>query len=317
MSFEQVRGTSYNPSTAYGTFPETATRQEKTNDFISNALPAGLLAGLQGFRQPATATAAATTTSAAGAATALGTAASFANILTGIYGGLELAVNWGHSSPTAGASSGMALGASIGTLFCPGLGTAIGAGIGAIAGGLIGAISSGKHKDQKVRDRVRDMLVSARVLNEDFTLPLANGSRYDMGKDGGPRDELGGRRAFEVDFNNPLAQYAVAWMNPIIELLSQGNEKIKTDFVGYFANAAISGATSLQDVKRNVDSFMARFGISNEKLAQAVAYLAQSGRVNQETARAYMQAIYERANSQFPTNEALVHQSVPSPAPAF
>lgn len=315
MSFEQIQGASYTPQTAYAPFPHPATRQEKTNDFISNALPSGLLAALQGFRQPALSSSAASATTASSAATALGTAASFATILTGVFGGLEMAVNWGRSSPAAGASSGMALGASIGTLFAPGLGTAVGAGIGAIAGGLIGSITSGKHKDQKVRDSVRDMLVNARILNDDFTLPLANGSLFDMGKDGGPRDELGGRRAFEVDFNNPLAQYAVSWMNPIIELISGGNEKVKNDFVGYFANAAISGATNLRDVKRNVDAFMARFGLTNEKLARAVAYLAQSGRIPQETAQAYIQGVYDRANSRFPSNEALDSRSVLTPTP--
>jgi hypothetical protein len=271
------------------------TRSQKTGDFLSGAVPAALLGGLQGLTT-STAAKGALATSTSTTATALGTAASATSLAGGIYGALQLMANWGRSSPSAGASSGMALGATIGSCIAPGIGTALGAGIGALAGGLIGGITSGKHRDQKVRDAVRDVLVQSQILNDDYLLPLADGSTYDLGKDGGPRAEFGGRRPYELDFQNPLVQHAVAWMNPIIELLSQGNRKIHVDFVGYFANAAVSNANSLADVKRNVDSFMTRFGLSNETLAQAIVRLAQSGRIDQSTAQAYIKGIAERAH---------------------
>jgi hypothetical protein len=193
----------------------------------------------------------------------------------------------------------MAVGASIGTVICPGLGTAIGAGIGALAGGLIGCITAGKHKDQTVRDAVRENLVNAGILNSEYQLQLPDGSMYEMGKDGGPRDEFGGRRPYEVDFSNPLAQYAVGWMSPIISLATQGNQKIATDFTGYFANAVLSNAKDLNDVRRNVDFFMAKFGLSNEKLAQGVIQLAEGGGADEATARVWLGGIQQRSNPRF------------------
>ena len=303
MSFGQIRGDT--PSSRYPqiTF-QPSTRAEKTVDFMSNTVPSALLTGLQAFRQPSlpasrALTTSATTSTLGSTATALGSAASIANIAGGVLGAMQIATNWGKSSPTAGASSGLAVGAALGTAFAPGIGTAIGAGIGTLVGGVIGCITSGKHRDQKTRDVVRDILVTANILDSNFQLPLANGSLYDMGKDGGPREELGGLRPYEIDFNNPLVHYAVAWMNPIIELLSQGNQKAHADFVGYFANAAVSNAKTLDDVRRNVNSFMSRFGLTNENLAQSVAYFAQAGQLNRPTAEAYLQGISERANLDF------------------
>jgi hypothetical protein len=308
MSFGQIRGDT-SPSSHPQNTIQLMTRGEKTTDFMSNALPTAFLNGLQAFRQPTLsgslgATTSATSSTAARAVTALGSAASIANITVGALGAWQLATNWGKSSPAAAASSGLAAGAAIGTAFAPGIGTAIGAGIGTLAGGLIGCITSGKHRDQKVRDVVRDMLVQSNILNSHFQLPLADGSLYDMGKDGGPRMELGGLRPYEIDFNNPLVHYAVAWINPLIELLSQGDEKVHADFVGYFANAAISNAKTLEDVRRNVDSFMARFGLTNQNLAQSVASLAQAGQIDRQTAQAYIQGISERANPNFQGSSA-------------
>lgn len=272
------------------------TREQKASDFTSSALPTALFAGSQALNFSASAGA---TTSASTLSATAGTLGSTASIAGGVIGALQIAMNWGKSSPTAGASSGMAVGATIGTMICPGVGTAIGAGIGAIAGGLIGCITAGKHKDQKVRDAVREHLVNAGVLDSDYQIQLADGTRYDMGKDGGPRAEFGGRRAFEVDFSQPLAHYAVGWMDPIIALFAAGNPKVASDFTGYFANAALTNAKDLNDVRRNIEVFMTKFGLTNEKLAQGIIQLAQSGYIDEGTARGWIAGIQQRANPRF------------------
>ena len=274
------------------------TRREKAADFMSSALPTAILTGAQGLSAAGAGASVSSSTLSTTAGT-LGSAASFAGIAGGILGAMQIGMNWGKSSPTAGASSGLAVGATVGTMICPGLGTAIGAGIGAIAGGLFGCITAGKHKDQKVRDSVRSSLVDIGILNSDYQLQLADGSLYDMGKDGGPRAEFGGRRPYEVDFSNPLAHYAVGWMNPIIALLAPGNTKIATDFTGYFANAAMSNAKDLNDVRRNIDSFLGRFGLSNEKLAQGIIELAKGGYIDQGTAQGWIGGIQQRMNPSF------------------
>ena len=208
-------------------------------------------------------------------------------------------MNWGKSSPVAAASSGMALGASVGTLIFPGVGTAVGIGVGALVGGLIGCITTGKHQDQQVRDSVREMLVQAGVLNSDYHLQLPDGSLYDMGKDGGPREEFGGRRPYEVDLSNPLAQYAIGWMDPIIALLAPGNTKIRTDFVGYFANAILGNAKDLNDVRRNVDFLLGKFGLSNDTLANGIVHMARMGAIDQNTAQGWIGGIQQRMDPAF------------------
>jgi hypothetical protein len=211
----------------------------------------------------------------------------------------DIAINWGKSTPAQGAASGSAVGAAIGTAFAPGVGTAIGAAIGAIAGGLIGAIKTGKHKDQKVRDAVRDVLIERGVLSSDYQIGLADGTQFDIGIDGGPKKELGGLRPFEVDLNNPLAKYAISWMNPIFAVVSQGNEKIHTDFVGYLANAALSNAKDLDDVRANVNAIMKQFGLNDEAVAQATIQAAQAGLIDEPVAAAWLNGIEERRSKEF------------------
>jgi len=136
-----------------------------------------------------------------------------------------------------------------------------------------------------------------------------------MGKDGGPREEFGGRRPFEVDFSNPLAQYAVGWMNPLIALLAPGNTKVATDFTGYFANAALSNAKDLNDVRRNVDFLLAKFGLNNDKLAQGVVELAKGGYVDEATARVWIGGIQQRANPQFRGDFEMTLKNTPNSEP--
>ncbi|MEY4668133.1 MAG: hypothetical protein RL518_832 [Pseudomonadota bacterium] len=284
----------------YGASSQSMTRHDKASHLLGSALPTGILTGLQALNST---TSLGVRTAASAAAPALPAAAatlgSAANITGGILGALDLAMNWGRSNPTAAATSGMALGASIGTIICPGPGTAIGVGLGALFGGLLGCITTGKHKDQQVRDSVRDLLVQGGILNEQYQLQLPDGSLYDMGKDGGPREEFGGRRPYEIDLSNPLAQYAIGWMDPIIALLAPGNSKIRTDFVGYFTNAILTNAKDLNDVRRNVDFFLGKFGLSNETLANAVVQMAQAGAIDQQTAQGWIGGIRQRMDETF------------------
>jgi hypothetical protein len=285
----------------------TLTRADKALEIFGQVLPDAISTGLSGVgagRAALTGTAAASSKIVRGGCEALGmagktagTMASATSIIGGLYGAYDLAMNWGASTPARGASSGMAVGATLGTMIGgPGFGTAIGAAIGTIAGGLIGAITAGKHKDQRARDQVREALVQNGILDSNYHLQLADGNTYNMGLDGGPKAEFGGRRPFEVDFSNPMAKYAVSWMNPLIEVLAQGNKKLQTDFVGYFANAAMSNAKTLQDVAKNVNSFMQRFGVTPEALAQTVIQAAQNGQLDSNVAAAYVNGLQQLAN---------------------
>jgi hypothetical protein len=300
---------SYRPQPSTAQPPSTfapQSRGERGRELLSQVIPSALGIGIKGLEALQTTQsgkiAAAATVAKSGSmpGSAAGTAAGTATMVGGVMGAIDLIANWGASTPTRGASSGMAIGATLGTMIGgPGLGTAIGAALGTLAGGLIGAITSGKHKDQKVRDEMRSFLVQNGVLDSKYQLQLADGSMYNMGLDGGPRAEFGGRRPYEIDLSNPLAKYAISWVNPLIEFIAQGNPKLKTDFVGYFANAAMSNAKTLDDVRQNVNAFMKRFGVTDEALAQAVIQAGQSGKLDPGVAAAYVNGIQERANPSF------------------
>ncbi len=282
------------------------TRKEKTKSLLNDVLPSALSRGLDATKLTKSGSAKTSGSGKAqsagadldlsGIAEGAGKGSMWGNILGGITGAVDIAMNWGKSTPAKGAASGSAVGAAIGTLFAPGVGTAIGGAIGAIAGGLLGSIKTGKHKDQKARDQVREFLVSNGILASDYTIGLADGSRFNIGIDGGPKKELGGRRPFEVDLSNPMAKYAISWMNPVIALLSQGNDKIHTDFVGYFANAALSNAKSIDDVKANVNGFIEQFGLDDAKIAQGTIEAAKTGLIDEGTAMAWLNGIEERTN---------------------
>lgn len=281
------------------------TRSDKTQNFLAEVLPSALQIGASAWDSRSTGGnrigSAASPATAAVASNSLGslgasTLAKTSSIIGGLWGAANLIQGWGRSTPMAGATNGMAVGATIGSFVAPGIGTAIGAAAGMLVGGLIGCITSGKHKDQKVRDAVRENLLQAGIIDDKYSIGLADGSRYNIGIDGGPKAEFGGRRPFETDSSNPLTHYAVAWINPLVHLGIGGTEKIKTDFVGYLANAAMSNAKSLEDVRDNVQAIFGQFGVNDESLAQGIVSAAQQGLLDEQTAMAYLGGIDERRN---------------------
>lgn len=320
-------------SQGQGQLGYTQTRGEKTNEIATQIAPSALYLGLQGWQAAqaagaagtvasvgaasgaASGTAAAASTSAATTASIAGTAASSMTVVGGVIGAINIAMNWGKSTPAQGATSGAAVGAAIGTMVCPGAGTAIGAAIGMVVGGCIGAIRAGKHKDQMVRDQVRDVLVQNNVLDSNYGLTLADGSTYDMGRDGGKKSDLGGFRPYEVNFKNPLADYAVSWVNPLVDLMFPGNQKIKIDFSGYFANAALSNAKDLDGVRANIAAFMQRMGINDQQLAQAIIQRAQAGQIPGDVAQAFLNGINERLNASFQPAPQAAQQEVVTQQP--
>lgn len=299
---------SYSSNHAYELSLNQQSRSEKATSFVSEVLPQALNLGLRASRK----TERGSKSGALGQSKTSGTAAvglaglsttvgdvlpmvsSWAGIAGGVLGAADIAMNWGRSTPTKGAVSGSAIGATVGTCIAPGVGTAIGAAIGAVGGGLLGSIKTGKHKDQKVRDAVRAYLVAQGVLASDYSIGLANGTRFNIGVDGGPKKELGGRRPFEVNMQNPLATYAISWMNPAISVFSQGNEKVQSDFVGYFANAALSNAQTLEDLRANIEAIHKQLGLNDENLTKATTQAAAAGLITDDVAAAWLNGIAER-----------------------
>jgi len=186
-------------------------------------------------------------------------------------------------------TAGSVIGGAIGSAVFPGVGTAIGSFIGGFIGKLT-AMFGGKHRDQIARDDMRAGLQQIGLIDQSYQLKLADGSGYDIGKDGGfriPNTDGTERRAYETDMSNPITGDVIGWVNPLATMLAGGNEKIRTDLAGYLTNAATSNAKTLADAQANVLAFYSQLGISSENAGQMLQQIAQSGSVGQDVLPAF------------------------------
>jgi hypothetical protein len=85
----------------------------------------------------------------------------------------------------------------------------------------------------------------------------------------------------------------------VVAFLSQGHQKVQTDFVGYLANAAVSNAKSISDVKANVNTIMKQFGLSDAKLVKGITQAAEAGELPAEEAKAWLNGVRERTSAEF------------------
>lgn len=198
--------------------------------------------------------------------------------------------NFGKSDPVTGAVQGASVGGYLGSVI-PGVGTAIGALVGGVVGAVMGLFHTGKHKDQIARDRVRNVLQQGGMIDENYCLTLADGSKYDIGKDGGfelQSTDGSLRHAYDVDFKDPRAAKVVGFVNPLMAVLTAGNKKLQSDFTGYLVNAALSNTQDIQGAKDNVLTFYRQSGISAPQLQQTLQSMLQQGVISQSEFAAYM-----------------------------
>jgi hypothetical protein len=288
-------------------------------DFGGGSLLDGVLGGASGgATQVADAAAAgvegAAAAEGANAAAGEGAAASLSGLVLGFAGAAYsvygLISNWGRNNPLSGALQGATAGAYIGSCIVPGIGTLVGGAIGAIAGGLLGCLKTGKSKAQLARDGMRDFLQQNGIIDRNWGLRLADGSRWDMGKDGGFKlQNLDGtdRRAYEVDASNPLAGQVIGWLQPLAAALTGGDETLKNQLTGYMTNAALSNAKDLETARANALCFYQDAKADPEKLAAGLMQAAQQGGLSKEASMAYVNGIkmlFERGAAQRQTQTA-------------
>lgn len=134
---------------------------------------------------------------------------------------------------------------------------------------------SGKDGDQLARDSVRSSLLEKGFIDKDYNLSLLNGTKFDIGKDGGDPQ-------YNVDFARPNAAQAVAWVNPLAALITGGDKKLTSDFAGYLANAAYSDdAKTLRD---NISNLYQKYGIAPDQLDEFMDGLAAQGTITPDEA---------------------------------
>lgn len=108
---------------------------------------------------------------------------------------------------------------------------------------------SGKDKDQTMRDYYRKSLKKNQFIDDKYNYTLADGSQWDMGRDGSKMlDNIGAnidgktqRHMYDVDFSDPRAAEAVGALNGLGSIITAGRgDKDKRDITGLLTNAALS-----------------------------------------------------------------------------
>jgi hypothetical protein len=229
------------------------------------------------------------------------TGASIAGVATpiaGLYGAYQTAkltgaMPTGSKRNTSAAVSGAASGAAIGSVI-PGIGTAIGAVIGGLAGFLGSDVfGSSKDKDQMKRDAVRKQLQKVNFLDKDFNLKLADGSIFSGIKiDGKAKEGYGvlpdGRKmhAFDLNHEDPLVQKLIPRVNPLVAVLTGGDQKLTSDFTGYLVRAAMSNSGGdYNKALANVQSFYRQLDANPKLLHEQIDAMLSSNKIDATTAK--------------------------------
>jgi len=129
-------------------------------------------------------------------------------------------------------------------------------------------MTTGKSDAQLLRDDFRGLLKATNVADDKYNVTLADGSQFNIGLDGKTKYQNVGtnidgktkRNTWDVDFSNPLAQYAVGQIDPMIRNIYQGvGGKVKPEqYTGMLVNAVTSNAKSQEDVLANINAMLGK-----------------------------------------------------------
>lgn len=135
-------------------------------------------------------------------------------------------------------------------------------------------MTTGKSDAQLLRDDFRGLLKQTGVADDDYNVTLADGSQFNIGLDGKTKyqnvgeniDKKKTRNAWDVDFSNPLAEFAVKQIDPMIRNIYQGADgKLKLEqYTGMLVNAATSNAKSQDDVIANINAMLGKSTFAKE-----------------------------------------------------
>ena len=157
-----------------------------------------------------------------------------------------------------------------------------------IAKGIFG---SSKNTDQIMRDRIRAQLKEAGVVGDDYLIKNPDGSTFDIGKDGGEPN-------YQLNIKNAMAGELVTMAAPLAMVITGGDEKLSSDFTGYFVNAALSGAGSEDfDVARqNLAELYTKCGITPDTVTQALGAMKQEENISDQELSVYTAAMNTLVN---------------------
>jgi len=227
------------------------------------------------------------------------------NIATGAYTGYKTGealadMAAGSQRDIAGATGGLAAGASMGAgigtfLGGPVIGTAIGAAVGAAAGYAGSKFGSSKNKAQMQRDAIRGVLQKGGILDENFQGTLADGSKYDFGKDGSTLkwsniDKIAGAQPTAWNAAVPAADALAASYGFVGQKAS--------DLAAWYAKGAVSNAENNGNIAlQNMQHFAKQQGITFDAVKSKLDSALQDKRITQDKYNYYLNGAQQLVGS--------------------
>lgn len=203
------------------------------------------------------------------------------NVAAGLYGGYETAkyisdAPSGGRRNAQGAMGGAASGAAIGTAILPGVGTAVGAGIGALTGLASSVFGSSKGERQQIRDKARKGLQEAGILDSEYMGTLADGSKFDFGKDGG-------KHSFEKYKDDPNFDKAGALAN-VLAAAEGLHGKAREAVAALYARAALSNAGGdYNKMVANIRHFAEQRGMNPKNVQEQLDAMRSNKKLDDNT----------------------------------
>lgn len=212
------------------------------------------------------------------------------NIATGLYSGYKTAQMVGNApagaarnrnAATGGALAGASVGAGVGSIV-PVVGTAVGAVVGAVVGAAAGLASSyfGSDKDkyQMIRDGGRKFLIENKIIDDKYQGTLADGTKFDFGKDGKGQQRL--------DFDNAATGKAAALGDVIAAgegFFGRSREAMSTLYTG----AALSNGKDEATAKANMLHFWKQRGFTVDTVQAQLNKQLEEGNITKDEHAAY------------------------------
>ena len=143
-------------------------------------------------------------------------------------------------------------------------------------------ITSGKSDAQQIRDDYRGFLKAEGVADDNYNVTLADGSTFDIGKDGKAKltnaDGKGERRYYEIDWDNPLAKKAVEMIDPKVRENFKDAPQAE-QLTAMLVNAATSNAKTPEEVQANINAMMKKSKLSGGTMNPATLPVDATTRV--------------------------------------
>ena len=243
-------------------------------------------------------------------------AAPYLGAAAGVYQGYQTAKMIGDTAAGSGrtknaALGGAASGAMIGGSVGGPVGLAIGAAVGAAAGAVGSWTGSKKGKAQFMRDQIRGSLQQGGILDDKYQGTLADGTKYDFGKDG---STLKWKEIDKISAEKPKAWNGAV---PLADALAASYGFVgqkASDIAAWYAKGAVSNAGDDAGVaQKNMQHFAKQQGITYDMVKTKLDEAMKDNRISQSQYDYYLGGA--RQLTSYSSKPSRVNTSTPAPRP--